>query len=152
MKTPLPEIIIDTREQLPYDFGDNPVRFQKLEVGDYSLVGLESLVVCERKRHTELASCLGTQRERFLAEIERGSELKRLHVIVEASFKGVMEGLYDDWGSKMHPNSIRGTIAAWSNRYEWLRWHFASDRELAQDWCWCLLKSGWKEFGDGQAK
>jgi len=43
-------ILIDTREKLPFQFGrDLKTVRTKLEVGDYSLKGLEHAVAVERK-------------------------------------------------------------------------------------------------------
>jgi len=39
MKLPPPVIVIDTREQLPYEFQGWQTKRQGLQVGDYSLVG-----------------------------------------------------------------------------------------------------------------
>ena len=42
-------IIVDTREQQPWDFGTYPKTVAKLDTGDYSLQGLEELFCIERK-------------------------------------------------------------------------------------------------------
>ncbi len=149
MNLQTPAILIDTREQLPWEF-NHPTAFLKLNVGDYSIAGLENSVVIERKRHEELINCLGNDRDRFLREIERGEYLRRLHVIVEGSFKAVIECLYESWGSEMHPNAIRGTIAAWCNRYDWLRFWFCGDRFAAQIWAEHLLKRTWADAHEGK--
>lgn len=149
MKTIAPNIIIDSREQLPYSF-KHPSEIKALKTGDYSIVGLENSVVVERKRHSEFIQCLSGERERFQRELERGQSLHRLFVVVEASFKGVIECLYEDWPSGMHKNAIRGTIAAWENRYNHVRFHFCGDRDTAQSWTEHLLKRSWADFQEGK--
>lgn len=49
-KLQLPQtlILIDSREQLPWDF-ITPVTFGALPYGDYSVAGLEHLIAIERK-------------------------------------------------------------------------------------------------------
>jgi len=42
-----------------------------LAMGDYSVVGLESIVAVERKSLSDLLSCIGPQRERFDKEVMR---------------------------------------------------------------------------------
>jgi len=39
MKSEIPAIIIDTREQLPYSFDGHPVEVRGLKTGDYSIIG-----------------------------------------------------------------------------------------------------------------
>lgn len=43
-------IIIDTREQMPWEFGHHTTSREKLDTGDYSIKGLEHLLAIERKR------------------------------------------------------------------------------------------------------
>lgn len=47
----LPNIIIDTREQKPWEFPDHSTAVAKLDTGDYSLEGLEDILCIERKRN-----------------------------------------------------------------------------------------------------
>jgi hypothetical protein len=156
MKIPLmPPIIVDTREQTPWEFEDHPVSIQKLDVGDYSVIGLERLVAIERKRLSEFYSCLTNDRERFEREILRGGEfLHQLHIIVEASLWQVMTGTFDDcdWPSQAHPAGIRGTIIAWGNRYPWVRFWFAGDRPSAILWGKHILERSWKDLREGKLK
>lgn len=149
MKIPLmPAIIVDTREQQPWEF-DHPTVIQKLDVGDYSVVGLEKIVSIERKRFSEFYSCLTNDRERFEREIlAAGEYLNFLQIVVEASLWSVMTGTFDDcdWPSKAHPSSIRGTIIAWGNRYPWVRFWFAGDRAGGILWGQHILERTWKDF------
>jgi ERCC4-type nuclease len=66
-KIPKPVVLIDTREQSPFDFSRFPnwiadQRKQKLHVGDYSVEGMEDLIVIERKSLSDLITTLMQQR------------------------------------------------------------------------------------------
>jgi ERCC4-type nuclease len=144
MRIDIPPIIVDTREQTPWEF-DHPTVVECLKTGDYSVQGLENIVVIERKRHNELVQCFTHGRERFERELQRGESLKFLHIIVEASLRGVMDGAYDDYPNQTHPAAIRGTILAWTARYPWVRFWFPGDREGAQLWAEHTLKRAWAD-------
>src|SRR6185503_15633628 len=67
-----PHILIDQREQVALCFTDSfTTERVLLPVGDYSLAGATDSVVIERKRNGELQSCCGTDRARFIEQIER---------------------------------------------------------------------------------
>ena len=46
------KIIIDTREQKPWEFPGHTTAVQKLDTGDYSVEGLEDILCIERKQNT----------------------------------------------------------------------------------------------------
>ena len=57
-------VIVDTREQTPFDFGRFPdvvTRRDTLPTGDYSLAGFESVVACEMKPTAALQSLFAFQ-------------------------------------------------------------------------------------------
>ena len=60
-RIPKPVVIVDTREQAPFEFAGlsnwigGTVR-RKLDVGDYSIVGMERVLRMERKSLTDLIS------------------------------------------------------------------------------------------------
>ena len=59
----LPPVVVDTREQRPYRY---PGSLRgTLPSGDYSLLGLESLVAVERKEKADAYASLGRGRARF---------------------------------------------------------------------------------------
>lgn len=60
-------LIIDSREQAPYDFATYDVDTEPgtLHTGDYSLAGFEDRVAIERKSLDDLIACLCVGRERF---------------------------------------------------------------------------------------
>lgn len=81
-------VIQDTREQTPWDFGFygiNQIR-QKLDTGDYSLVGYTDIVCIERKKSTgELAINLGSGKARFIRELERLAVFPYKYLVLEFS-------------------------------------------------------------------
>lgn len=86
---PKPIVIVDTREQHPWDFeGDDAfegIEHIKLDQGDYSLKGLEHLVSIERKASAnELYTNLSQKefRERFYAEAKRLAEKVKFRFII----------------------------------------------------------------------
>src|SRR3972149_8021943 len=92
-------ISIDTREQRPYEFariiervdGETvPVKVltvvRTLTTGEYSNAGMEKDVSIERKCSIdELASCVGAERRRFEAELERLAAIPSAHLVLEFS-------------------------------------------------------------------
>lgn len=88
------EIICDTREKKPFQFYDRfgnliECRHQKLNTGDYSLVGLEDLICIERKKTvTELAGNVVSKR--FIKELERMKQYKYKYLVLEFSLKNIL--------------------------------------------------------------
>lgn len=115
-------VVIDTREQKPYDFPRSVVK--TLETGDYSIQGMENLVTIERKSLVDCYSTLGGGRDRFLREFERMGAMQYAAVVIESSLPGF---LVPPPRSGVHPRSALGTLIAWSLRYR-VHIHFASDR------------------------
>jgi len=101
-------ILIDTREKLPFKFGD-AVAFRRagLQTGDYSILGLENEVAVERKSLDDLISSLSTGRERFQREIDRLVNFPTKAIVVEGSWDDIHAGNYR---SKMSPLAAYGSI------------------------------------------
>ena len=100
------QIIIDTREQLPYTF-QTPCVKGTLSIGDYSISGLEDLVSIERKTLPDLIGCLCNGRSRFKRELHRGKSLDYFAVVIEASLSDIVSGNYR---SRMTPKSAIQSI------------------------------------------
>ena len=135
-----PTIIIDTREQLPYDFAAESTR-AALKTGDYSLAGMESLVAIERKSLDDFVSCITAGRSRFERELCRADALERFWIVIEANLTRIEQGLYR---SKVNPESVLGTLAAWSNRHK-VSFVFADNRQSAAKMTERLLRHAWTE-------
>lgn len=92
-----PILLIDSREQHPWGFGEDEdfdgVERVKLDAGDYSIKGLEHVVMIERKAnqdeiYTNFASKDG--KRRLYAEFERAQDIPFKFIIVESSLEDVM--------------------------------------------------------------
>ena len=99
VKAPPYTVVKDSREQDGYTFEKFKGRYtscngmvvQKLDTGDYSLLGMEDKLCIERKgRISELAINLGSDKYRFLSEIERMKSFPFKFLILEFSLEDVM--------------------------------------------------------------
>jgi ERCC4-type nuclease len=114
LKTPRPVILVDTREQSPFDFS----RFQgwfagiekkPLKLGDYSVAGLEDVCVVERKDLPDLIHSLTAERSVFVNRLRRMSRYPhRLLVIPAAVSQG--KSPYPHGGT--NPNRITQSLIA----------------------------------------
>ncbi len=118
-------ILIDTREQRPYEFKTPSIR-GKLDIGDYSLLGAESLIAVERKSLCDLIGCLCGGRERFKKELFRGQALDYFAIVIEATLTDIANGNYR---SKMTPKSAIQSLLTFSIRYR-LPVFFAENRNF----------------------
>lgn len=135
-------IVADTREQAPFQFdgagydGVNVVT-KKLDVGDYSVLGLEDVVACERKSMNDLAFCLGTDRPRFIRQLQRGRSLESYCVVVEGSWQDLAAGNYAARG--LHPHAACQSVASFVSRLH-VPFMFAGSRTAAEYVCWSFLR------------
>ncbi|MBW1710605.1 MAG: ERCC4 domain-containing protein [Deltaproteobacteria bacterium] len=106
-------IVIDTREQLPYEFKTEN-ESGTLQTGDYSIKGAEDLVAIERKTIDDLIGCLTGGRERFEKELRRSRALEYFALVIECSLLDLTNGRYT---SKMNPKSAVQSVLAFSVRY-----------------------------------
>lgn len=105
----MPPIVIDTREQTPWEF-DHPTVAGTLQAGDYSLQTLEDIIAIERKSLPDLLGVIGQGRERFEREIQRLQGYQCRAIIIEASWSDLEAG---DWQSKITPAAAVGSCLAW---------------------------------------
>jgi len=87
------DIIIDTREQhsLPFKTGNkNTIEIKTLNVGDYSLKGLEDKIAIERKSLPDLFGTLGKGNKRFKKELQRAQKLDYFAIIIEGDYDKVL--------------------------------------------------------------
>lgn len=144
----MPPLVVDSREKKPYKFaGINDVVRKDISVGDYTHKGYEGVYAVERKSLDDLARSLGTDRDRFRAEIERATSLSEFAVVIEAD-QGTLHRyanrIYNPNGtddlqqndgpyfSAMHPNAILGTLRDWSNKYNPLEVKWEGNRQDAK--------------------
>jgi len=75
-------IIVDTREQLPWEFGFHLTSKQKLDTGDYSIQGLENLFTIERKKSvSEIATNI--TESRFKDVLQRMGQIPHSFMLME---------------------------------------------------------------------
>ena len=89
LRTPLPVAIIDTREQNPLSFRRFRAWFERIEwralrLGDYSVVGMETSCVVERKDLADLIQSFTTNRRVFIDRLRRMSRLPHSLLVVTA--------------------------------------------------------------------
>jgi len=91
---PLPTILVDTREQLPFAFYGHKQKRCTLKVGDYSLQGMQLLVVIERKNLADLYGTLTRKHNfvRFLKELDKLKKVKYAFLVLEASPEDIARG------------------------------------------------------------
>ena len=77
------KVLVDTRENRPYQFPDWSC--VKLNVGDYTVDGLQDRIALERKTHDDLYLCLGVQRKHFLSQLARLRKIEHRALIVDTT-------------------------------------------------------------------
>jgi ERCC4-type nuclease len=82
-------IIIDTREQQPWEFSHYTTASKKLDTGDYSIEGLQDIIAIERKKSvSEIATNI--VEPRFKDVLERLKTVKYPFILLEFSLKDVL--------------------------------------------------------------
>ncbi len=127
------KLIVDTREQLPFEFTherykDATLQKGTLSIGDYSVFGFENSVAVERKSLPDLVGCLGRDRERFERELQRARGLDSFCVVVEASWLDLARGEYR---SQLNPHAACQSVMSFSARYG-ISFLFAGSRTAAE--------------------
>ncbi len=118
---PKPVVLVDTREQDPFDFNDFPnwideVKSHTLTAGDYSIEGMEGLLALERKSFSDIVSTVTQNRSRFFKMCEKLATYQWKALLIEASYEDI-KSPYDSLNSMAHPNGVSGTLDALEARY-----------------------------------
>ena len=88
-------IITDTREKNPLQFPlECNVVVRKLDTGDYSIDGMETLIACERKGLSEIVTCMTSGRTRFRKQLSRLSKIPYRCVVIEGDMYTLMRKRY----------------------------------------------------------
>ena len=146
-------IIVDSREQLPYQFLGHPTMKSGLKTGDYSVTGMEHLVCVERKSQADYWGCLINtkpkfNRDRFVRELERMKDIPWSKVIIECTRQQALEGYYYWDGYSNIKSKVRGETAInsanfWSMahgvRFEWVA-DRAEGEAVALEWLQMALR------------
>lgn len=120
---PKPVVLIDTREKYPFDFSRfknwvADTKSRALKAGDYSVEGMESLLVLERKTLTDLITTVIQQRARIFKQCEKMSKYRWKALLVEASYEDIKTPHdEDEYNTLAHPNAVSGTLDALEARY-----------------------------------
>lgn len=152
-------VIIDTREQSPYQFesiradvGADPLqrpiiipttrRF--LPQGDYSIAGHDVAVAIERKSIGDLFGTLGRGRRRFEAELLRlQSEATFAAVVVEAEWSEILGD--PPARCRLNPKTIFRSVLAWQQRYPRVHWLMVPGRAAGEIATYRTLERFWVE-------
>jgi ERCC4-type nuclease len=114
---PKPVVLIDTRERVPLNFS----RFtnwiagesrQKLDAGDYGILGMENVLALERKSLSDLITTLIQQRQRFFKMCEKLAQCRWRALLVEASYEDIKSPYDEEFTTHAHPNAVSGTLDA----------------------------------------
>lgn len=135
-------ILVDSREQDPYVFGAEDTEEVTLEYGDYTVKGFEDTFAIERKSLDDLANCVGSDRERFEAQVFDAHESLDEYIIQVDAPRWHVYDYQDDAGcphyfSQVHPNSVIGTVEKWPMEFRWVSNHANGAREAVnqlEDW------------------
>ena len=103
-------VVIDTREQTPLDLQPLLTVTGTLATGDYSVLGLETVVAVERKSLPDLIGCVGRERERFDREVQRLLAYPVRALIIEATWGDIEAG---DWRGNVTPAQALGSVLGW---------------------------------------
>ena len=120
---PKPIVLADTREKYPFDFSRFPnwiaaSKKQALKAGDYSVEGMENLLILERKTLTDLITTVIQERARFFTQCEKMSKYRWKALLIEASYEDVKTPYdEDEHNTRAHPNAVSGTLDALEARY-----------------------------------
>lgn len=105
---------------------------KKLDVGDYTLEGLEKIIAVERKTLGDLWNTLGRQDnyQRFLREWERAKDYRMKYLVIEASLADVDKGYRY---SKVPPGNIHAKLISLQIKHN-VHVIFAGREDKARAW------------------
>lgn len=142
---PLYTVVTDTREQRPYPFRNAVTA--KLDAGDYSILGLESVVAVERKNPGDLFGTVGAGRDRFERELVKLATYRYAAIVAETDLDEMFTR--PPRHSSMSPKAVAASLIAWSIRHNVHVW-FASSREHGFAVTSHILDKFWREHQQRQ--
>jgi ERCC4-type nuclease len=94
LRTPKPVLLVDTREQDPFNFYRfrgwfETIERRPLKLGDYSIAGLEKVCAVERKGLSDLVQSFSTNRPVFVGRLRAMSVLPHKLLVITASLSEV---------------------------------------------------------------
>jgi ERCC4-type nuclease len=107
-------VVVDTREQNPFDFSRFEgwfagVERRALELGDYSISGMEDVCVVERKDLTDLVRSFSVERAAFVARLKRMHAYPHKLLVITTALSSV-KAPYSF--SRFNPNRIMQAMIA----------------------------------------
>jgi ERCC4-type nuclease len=114
LRTPRPTVLVDTREQNPFNFSRFDgwfagVEKKALKLGDYSIAGLEELCVVERKDLSDLVHSFTAERPAFISRLRRISTYPQRLLVITAPLSTVKSSYPF---SSANPNRIMQSLVA----------------------------------------
>jgi hypothetical protein len=114
LKTPLPVLLVDTREQNPLDFSRFTGWFagierKALKLGDYSIAGLEDICVVERKDLSDLIHSCTTERCVFIHRLRQMAQYPHRLLLITSTLSQI-KSPYSHAG--VNPNRIIQSLIA----------------------------------------
>lgn len=103
-------VLVDTREQNPFDLTPLKTKSATLKTADYSVQGLEKIVAVERKSLQDYIQCVGRERERFDHEMQRILAFPARLLIIEGSLDQIIAKQYI---GEVSPNAAMGSALGW---------------------------------------
>lgn len=114
LKTPRGVLLVDTREQNPFDFSRfagwfSAVEEKGLKLGDYSVAGLEDHCAVERKDLSDLIQSFTAERAGFIERLRRMSAYPHRLLVITSSI-GEIKSRY--LYSSANPNRVLQSLIA----------------------------------------
>ncbi len=114
LRTPRPLVLVDTREQNPFSFARfrgwfAGVEKKPLQVGDYSVAGLEEVCTVERKDLPDLVHSFTVERFVFVDRLRRMKRYPQRLLVITAALSQVKSPYAH---SKVSPNKITQSLIA----------------------------------------
>jgi ERCC4-type nuclease len=114
LKVPRPVLLVDTREQNPFDCSRfvrwfAGIEKKALKLGDYSVAGLEDLCVVERKDLPDLVHSFTVERSVFVHRLRQMARYPHRLLVITASLSEVKSSYAH---SRSDPNRITQSLIA----------------------------------------
>jgi ERCC4-type nuclease len=114
LRTPLPVVLVDTREQVPLSLRRFKTWFAGIEsralpLGDYSVAGMEDSCVVERKDLADLVNSFTENRAVFVKRLRRMSALAHSLLVITAPFSQIKSAY--PYGH-VNPNQVTQSLIA----------------------------------------
>ena len=114
LRSPRAVVLVDTREQTPFDFSRFSGWFARVEkkalkVGDYTIAGLEGICAVERKDLADLVHSFTVDRAAFINRLRFMSSLPHRLLVISAALSQVKSPYAH---SNINPNRILQSLIA----------------------------------------